>query len=201
VNHLLREDLVRWRDEGRAEDRERITAHLAECEACTAAFAEVVRTAPLAAASTKLDPSKFVARGYAVRKASKPATQFVSWKAWAGALSAAALVILIVFVGMPPLDDDGDGPVTRGSITITTPEPTSLSWTSGVTAARYDVQLLDARQVMVFQSLTQQTSLNLPADVRAKLAPGGYTWKVTALDEEGRPIIAATRAVAIDAAK
>ena len=200
MTHLVREDLERWRDQGRPEDRERITSHLAECEECTATFAEVVRTAPLETAATRLDPSKFVARGYAVRKPAKPVAQVVSWKAWAGALSAAALVVLVVLVGLPG-SDDPTGPVTRGGITITAADATSVSWTSGITAPRFQVELVDARNVALYRFTTSDRTVAVPPDTRARLAPGEYTWKVTALDDEGRPISAATRTLAIGAAK
>jgi hypothetical protein len=65
--HLDRDQLVRWRDQVGAADREVVLGHLAVCPSCAASYAELVRTAPTATGPTRFNPAEFAARGYAVR--------------------------------------------------------------------------------------------------------------------------------------
>jgi len=102
VTHLSREELVHWRDRGATNDRDRVVAHLAACGSCAAAYAELTRTAPAIEGPKHFDPADFVARGYAVQRRIRPAPQSMlalSWKVWAGALSAAA-VLIVALTGM-----------------------------------------------------------------------------------------------------
>lgn len=114
--HLDRDQLVRWRDHGSA-DRAAVLGHLAACDSCAARYAELVRTAPLAAAPVHFDPADFVARGYSVRervarreRAAAPA-RASSWieALWHPPVSLAraalfanvALVLLLAAVALP----------------------------------------------------------------------------------------------------
>ena len=66
--HLDREQLLRWRDHGAAEDRAAVIGHLAACGSCAATYAELVRTGPAVSQPVRFDPADFVSRGYAVRE-------------------------------------------------------------------------------------------------------------------------------------
>jgi len=103
VTHLSREELVHWRDRGATDDRDRVVSHLAACGSCSAAYAELTRTAlPSTMERPKhFDPADFVARGYAVQRRMRPAQSMLglSWKVWAGALSVAA-VLIVALAGM-----------------------------------------------------------------------------------------------------
>jgi len=103
VTHLSREELVHWRDRGATDDRDRVVSHLAACGSCAAAYAELTRTAlpPTIERPKHFDPADFVARGYAVQRRIRPAQSMLglSWKVWAGALSAAA-VLIVALAGM-----------------------------------------------------------------------------------------------------
>lgn len=145
MDHVMREELIQWRDHGRAEDRDRIVSHLATCKLCAATYAELIRTAPAAQEPARFDPKDFVKRGYAVRRdtASSAWPAIVtSWKTWAGALSAAA-VLVIVLVG--PRSDSDSG-VTRGGEPFTT-----LSGSPGAAAG--------VRLTLMFQPSTTEDAM------------------------------------------
>jgi hypothetical protein len=202
MTHLLREELVRWRDQGLPEDRKRVITHLATCKACADAYAELVREAPATQPLEHFNPADFVKWGYAARKsagASVAPSVFMSWKLWAGALSAAAVVVLIVATGpdLQRLFESSDG--ARGAgIELTAPTATggtlpSLEWKTGLTASRYRVELTDPAGTTVYQAETNASSVTLPANVATALLPGAsYTWRVTALDRDGQAIATAT---------
>lgn len=99
MDHLVRDELIRWRDHGSAKDRERIISHLAICASCSATYAELIRMAPTAQTPTYLNPQDFVKRGYAVRREPSSnawSSAFTSWKVWAGVFSAAVVLIAIL---------------------------------------------------------------------------------------------------------
>lgn len=99
MDHLMRDELIQWRDRGSEEDRERIVSHLAVCKSCSAAYAELIRVAPAAETPAYFDPKDFVKRGYAVRRDPEPsgwASAFTSWKVWAGAFSAAVVLLAVL---------------------------------------------------------------------------------------------------------
>jgi hypothetical protein len=202
MTHLLREELVRWRDQGLPEDRERVITHLATCKTCADAYAELVREAPATQPLEHFNPADFVKRGYAARKstgAPVAAGAFMSWKLWAGAISAVALVVLVVATGpdLRRMLESSDG--ARGAgIELTTPTATggtlpSLEWKTGLTASRYRVELTDPAGATVYQAETNASSVTLPANVAGALLPGtSYTWRVTAFDRDGQAMATAT---------
>jgi hypothetical protein len=196
MTHLLREELVRWRDQGLSEDRDRVLGHLAACKRCAEVYAELVRTTPVDRAPEHFNPADFVKRGYAARQgaAAKPrADAFLSWKMWAGALSAAALVVLVVAAG-PDLRRLFEAPDTaRGTgiewVTPATPHSpvSTLEWKTGLLAARFHIEIADSTGAMVYQADTSDSSITLPASVTAALQPGrSFTLRVTALDRDGQ---------------
>jgi len=206
--HLTRDDLVRWRDQGLPEDRERVITHLAACQSCADVYAELVRTAPADQPLEHFKPADFVKRGYAARKSAAAPTwsgALTSWKVWAGALSAAALVVLVVATGpdLQRLFESSDTARGAGIELIThTPGPSSpsspttvpsLEWKTSLTASRFRVELTDQTGATVYQTETNASSATLPANVARALAPGSaYTWRVTALDRDGQAMATAT---------
>jgi hypothetical protein len=202
MTHVMREDLVRWRDQGLPEDRERVLSHLAACKSCAETYAELIRTAPAVHAPEHFDPADFVKRGYAAHR--KTATRtwpapFVSWKMWAGLLSGVALLLLVIHPGFGPRPGSELTDTTRGvSIEIVSPSgttepPTTVEWKSGITPARFRVELTDSRGTTVYQTETEVPRVTLPHEVTGKLLPGNsYACKVTALDQDGRPITASS---------
>lgn len=207
MTHLLREDLVRWRDEGRVEDRPQVVAHLASCKTCAAVYAELIRTAPIKATPVLFDPADFVQRGYAVHRSSPDrarSTTLLSWKLWAGAVGAAAALVVMIVLLPSQKPDSFD---TRGTkIELLAPEPPGrpalLEWKSGLAATSYRVELKDAAGGEVYATTTAASQTMLPADVVATLAAGGsFTWSVTALDADGRAVTTSSRTLTVDAAK
>jgi hypothetical protein len=203
MTHVLREDLIRWRDHGLAEDRERVLAHLATCKACAQAYAELVRTAPLRQTPQRFDPADFVKRGYAVRRtgAGRWAGAVTSWKTWAIALSAAAVVLLAVSTGLRSGPDVGD--TSRGGkIELVSPSrPTTniseLEWRSGLAPARFRVELADPTGTVVFRAETDATRLAVPPDVQAKLRSAALCrYTITALDRDGQSVASSSGTIA-----
>jgi hypothetical protein len=202
--HVMREELVRWRDEGRPEDRERMLSHLATCKSCSETYAELVRTAPARMKPEHFDPADFVKRGYAARqraaaKASVPV--WMSWKMWAGALSAAALVLLVIVTVPGPGSTTN---LTRGSrIELVTPATVTaplslLEWRSGLAADRFRIELTDANGALVYQGYTSMQQIALPPELAAIFVPGrSYTYTITALDRDGQAVTSASGTISI----
>jgi hypothetical protein len=202
MTHVMREELIRWRDQGRAEDRDRIVSHLASCKSCAAQYAELVRTAPSEQSPVRFDPADFVQRGYAVRNRSRVPSAVIplmSWKPWTAGLSAAALLFLVLTIVPPSGYQSG----TRGTeIELTSSgaagQPPVIQWTTDIAAARFRVELLDPTQKPVYETVTETNQATVPADISAGLRPGGvYTWKVTALDSDGTAVTSASQTFSI----
>jgi hypothetical protein len=156
MDHLRRDELIQWRDHGHPEDRDRIVSHLATCASCAAMYAELIRTAPVASGPARFDPRDFVKRGYAVRRdASTSAWPAIvsSWKVWAGALSAAVVIIFLA-----PRFDSNSGAV-RDTDSFTT-----LSGSSGFTSG---VRLTVMFQPDVTEEALRRTLLEIEGNVVA----------------------------------
>ena len=207
MTHLTREELVRWRESGAAEDRNVIVSHLAACKACAATYAELVRTAASAPAPHHFDPADFVKRGYAVRgaaQASRWSAVFTPRTAWAGSLSAAAVLLLVVALwpgaqsGRPPSDGVRGSGIDFVVPAETTEQPAVVEWKSGIAAARFRVELVDASGGVLYQEVTDSSRIRLSPDIVMMLRPGSsYTWKVTALDRDGQPVTTSSRTFSI----
>jgi hypothetical protein len=198
MTHLTREELVAWRDRHAETERERVMAHLGSCHPCASAYAELVRTAP-AGEPAHFNPADFVERGYAVRTsaASGWLPSFSSWRAWGGALSAAAALVLVVALGTELGRHPGEG--LRGStLELTAPSvivtrPVLLEWTTSLAAARFAVEIKDAGGAVVYRGESREKSLRLPDSAVGALRLGQtYTWTVTALDADGQPVTSAS---------
>jgi hypothetical protein len=203
MTHLTRDELVAWRDRQAGLDRDRVLAHLGSCRVCTAAFADLVRSAPADEPPGHFKAEDFVARGYAARRTSRPpmwSAALGSWKVWGGALATAAAVILVVTLGGPTIG----GPDTRGSrIELTQPsvtagQPVALAWTSGIQAPMFSVVVTDQAGIEVYRARVPGSPATLPPDVAAALRPGStYGWTVTALDAGGQSITSAKGTFAV----
>jgi hypothetical protein len=198
VTHLTRDELVAWRDRRPDVDRERVLSHLGGCRPCTAAYAELVRTAPAGEPPVHFRPADFVQRGYAVRRAARQpmwSSALGSWKVWGGTLSAAAALLLIVTLG--PVSKP-ERPEVRGTkIELAAPvaaigRPVTLEWTSGLRAPKYAVVVTDAAGAEIYRTTTTEPRATVPADASGKLRPGAtYSWSVTALDADGQAVTSA----------
>ena len=180
MDHVRREELIRWRDHGRPEDRDRIVSHLATCGSCAATYAELIRTAPAAQTPTRLDPKDFVERGYAVQRSAAPSAWpavVTSWKTWAGALSAAA-VLIIVLVGPRP---DSDPDVTPGERPFTT-----LSGSSGAAAG---VRLTVIFEPTITEDVMRRTLLEIKGSVvSGPSALGVYVVQLSGQKDDDREV-------------
>jgi hypothetical protein len=196
MSHVSREAMLRWRDAGLADDRDHMTSHLAACRSCAAAYAELVRTAPVMERPVHFDPANFVQRGYSARKqVAAPSRVLASWKVWTSALSAAAALVLVaIFVPFGPAD------VTRGGgVSIVRPAEgasasSDLDWKSGIAVSQFRVQLTDASGAVLYQALVSAPPVHLTSDVARRLQPGqSYTWTVSVMDADARVVTTASR--------
>ena len=191
-SHPSRDALLQWRDEGRAEDRDSITSHLATCRSCAAAYAELVRLAPVMQQPAHFNPADFVQRGYAARQRTRvpfAARVFGSWRVWAGVLgAAAALIVAAVFIPF------GANDVVRGAgVEIVTPSIV-LEWKSHVTASQFRVELKDANGAVLYRATVGGSPVTLPPEIAGRLQPGQtYVWTVSALDGAEQVVTTASR--------
>ena len=164
MTHFTDFELHRWRDSGPGADRERVIGHIAECADCAARYAVAIRNRPLQAEPAK-DAAGFVAA--ARRRPPK----------WVAPLVAAAAIIIALIVPLtmhrrePPLQLRGGGIQTFSN-------DRELAWASGIAAAKYRVEISGG-----YRFETDKTRIEMP-----KLAPGTYTWTVTALDTQGKAL-------------
>jgi hypothetical protein len=205
MTHLTQQELVAWRDRQAGVDRDRVLGHLASCRACTASYAELVRTAPADEAPVHFRAEDFVERGYAARRESRQlawSAALTSWKVWSGVVTAAAAVMLVVSLGGLPWPG-GTNPVRGDRIELASPvaapgEPITLEWSTGLRASKYAIVVTSPVGGELFRTTTSTTSVRLPQAVTARLLPGTtYSWKVTALDAEDQPITSATGTLAV----
>jgi len=175
MTHFNDLELHRWRDSGPGADRERVVAHLAECGPCAARYAAAIRNRPLQA-----EPAKDAADFIAGSRRRPPG--------WLAPLAAAAAV-LVIAIAIPLSMRHREQPLQlRGTTIQTFSNESELSWASGLTAAKYRVEISCGHQLE-----TSQTSIAIP-----KLPPGNYTWTVTALDAQGKPLaVSAPRTLTI----
>jgi len=195
MTHLTRDELQHWLADGSPADRDRVLAHLAACDACLAACAQMVRERPVDAAPACLDEARFIPRGLAVRTPPRPVRAPV-WGSWRLAVAAAALVViaLVVPLSRRALAPEPGGP-TRGAIGFSpiapagavTP-PVEFRWHRFAAADRYLVDVYHGQEHL--GSLTTRDLQASPTpELAARLHAGeGYSWTVTALDAAGEPI-------------
>lgn len=166
------------------ERAERALAALAECPRC-AAVAQIARD--LQAHVTVDDAASSTVLGSGKAAAPRPVLRFVRW-------ATAAVIVLGVGTATLVLREPVTPPVVRGDA-ATALEPRSgaqlpaapprLRWNAIGTAAAYRVELYDERAESLWRSeRVTATSLELPADLRARLGRGTYLWRVRAEGSE-----------------
>ncbi|MBI1874086.1 MAG: hypothetical protein HYS05_09385 [Acidobacteria bacterium] len=203
MTHLTRDELIQWRDEGAAADRDRVVGHLAVCDECGARYAEIIRTRPVEHAAVVLRPADFVARGYKAyagpaRRPEGPASWLRDWRPLT--VAAAGIVVVGVAIFGPsawrhvqPLESDVERATIRGGSLVAvmpagrlTAAPSAFEWHSPIEAARYRVDVFDPRQQLILSMRATGDRLVLTSELRDRLTPGTrYAWKVIALDEAG----------------
>jgi hypothetical protein len=192
MTHLTEAELVRWRDQGAAEDRAHLLSHLAACDGCRRRLAELVRLGPIAGARAHFDPEDFAARGRTVARQSRARYRWPAiWGAAAAAVAAVLIVALVVVRPDPP--PNASLAVRGGELSAMAPvgEVTrvdELRWASPFAASRYRVVVRDAAAKTVLSGETAGERIPLSPDEAARLAPGRYTWTIQALDGAGRTI-------------
>jgi hypothetical protein len=196
VSHLSDIELRRWRDHGNPGDRGRVVAHLAECDACGAAYAELVRAHgvqgdPAAEAGGPADvpdAGEFRRAGYAAGRT--PAFPFTRLAAAAG-LAAAAAGVGAVLLRAP----SETPPRLRGSELVAVAPagevrwPVEFRWSSPLSAPAYRVDVFDTSGRRV-HSIPAMGETAADPGLRERLQPGGrYTFVVTALGADGRELL------------
>jgi hypothetical protein len=190
MSHLTDAELTAWRDHGAG--RERVIEHLAACDDCGARYAEMIRSEP-APAGTAFAAEAFVERGARVwgdvNRGSRP------WPWVAAALTAAAVLAFLVVARPAPAPRAPAAAVVRGSSLDAiapageTRPPIAFRWSSPVDAASYRVVVADADGRIVYTGTAAAETLEAPADLTPRLAPGAtFSWHVEALDADGAPL-------------
>ena len=160
-------------------ERERVEAHLADCDECRAEVADVVRTL----------------------HARPPIRR---WQLAAACAAAAALLVLIARPPRAPSPGNpivrGAGAESRGVVTSLTPEEggsvgraqVRFAWRPAGADASYRVTVTGAAGEVVWQSSTPDTVATPPRT--ASLMPGHlYYWRVDALLPDGRSATSGAR--------
>ncbi len=118
------------------------------------------------------------------------------WTALVGLAAAVVLGIAVAplmnltFNPAPEVRSPDTGPAVRSAriegivpLGEVASAPQRLDWLEVAGAARYRVTLRRVDGTSLWETQTTQTSVDLPADVRAALVPAvAYTWEVSALD-------------------
>lgn len=95
--HLTDLELRAWHD-GRDEARDRVVAHLAECDRCGGRLAELLRTAPVDAAPSAFDAEEFRAAGRAAGTFRAGPRRSLR-RSVPAAAAAAAVIVAAVYLG------------------------------------------------------------------------------------------------------
>lgn len=194
--HPTRDELLAWRDTPSDAERGRIVGHLAICDDCGAAYAELIRIRPAEVPASAFDARAFADRGYAALPSARPRA---FWRQPRVVVSLAAAAALILALALPAIRDEervaGDPHAVRGgSVEGIGPVgnvngPLEFRWQSPFLADRYVVEVVNPAGAIVLTRETRADRLALDADSRATLAPGvRYAWTVRALDKAGETI-------------
>ena len=176
--------------------------HRSECGYCAAQFAlyqEFEQAVPSKA--EKLAVDAIVAN---LRKQSPVAAKPWWSRVWrmpvlipAAAAVAALLVTVTIYKrpSMEPIGGGGEGVVRSVQVRAIAPlgeiraVPENLSWQPVPGAAQYSVRVLEVDRTEIWRGATPATVIELPASVRAQIAPGRkLLWETTAMDAGGRTI-------------
>jgi hypothetical protein len=194
MTHLSRDELQRWWDEGRPEDRERVVGHLAACDECCVRYgammdarpADADRDAPFTGGREPLSTL-----GHAAWRRTNR-TRPVWWPPLAAAAGIAAVLLLsIVLPGRPPAAVPDEVGIRGSTLQALTPAgavspPIRFGWASPVDASRYLLEVRDdAGRVVLTLPADGETVEASIADL-AGLTPGDpYTWQAVALSADG----------------
>jgi hypothetical protein len=191
VTHLRRDELLRWRDQAAESDRARVVSHLAECAACAAAYAELIRTRPAEDGPPVLQPEAFLRRGYSAAGPKPPRVWVRRW-----APLAAAAVLAVALAG--PLFWQSrveQQPTLRGAeLQELGPSgdvrpPFEFRWRAPGAAARYLVEVYDGDRRLIWRGETRAEPLAASEELLRRLRPDTeYRWLVTALDARGQTL-------------
>ena len=202
MTHLTRDELERWWAQGRAPDRDRIIGHLAVCDECVALYRTALDSRPVKE-RTVTPAADVVKLGYRAYKSDRPPLlEFLRRPSGYAAVAglAAALVLLAVLVPARLRDQAAlniqDDPGVRGAgVQLLSPAgpsegPLEFQWTSSVRAATFRVDVLDTNRQPLFTAIVAEERLKMPDQLRRQLTAGvPYSWRVTALDVRGEPIL------------
>jgi hypothetical protein len=191
LTHLSPDELQAWYERGRADDRDRVIGHLAECEACRKALSALAITTEPLQAEPAITVAEVLPAGYAARK---PATAKSSWAAWLRPAYALAAVVVLAILWVTAPGRSGSENVVRGSelLAVAPIGPTNVlefTWASPFDAPRYRVVIRDAAGTLVFSGETTAPPLVIDPAIRGKFATMvEYSWTVSALDAAGEVI-------------
>jgi hypothetical protein len=196
LSHLSAAELREWTEGGG--ERERVLGHLARCEACRSALAEVVRDAPVPDAPRDLAVEDYLPRGRAVGgRAFSPARRVARPLALAAGLLAAVGGAALLWRGpaptTPPVNptDIESAGVRGGEVQPLSPTgrvagAVEFRWASPFAAASYRVSVMDDGGRTVLDGTTTSERWRPAAEQLAALEPPRtYTWTVEARDAAG----------------
>lgn len=201
MTHLTRADLVAWRDTPAELDRGRIVGHLAECDACSALYAELIRTRAPEPATAHFDREAFARRGYGAVQTPPGRVLVFQRKLFIPLAAAAALLLVLWLPSTRRTVEEGrdPAPVMRGGRPDALAPagqvggPIEFRWTSPMAADRYAVEVKDAAGQRLFYRETRDTRLAADAALESALRPGvRFSWTVTALDAAGEALAHST---------
>lgn len=192
MTHLTADELKSWFEHGKAADRERVIAHLADCNDCRKALSALAMSAEAEPSTSPLTMNEAVALGY---DAHKPETIFrpaMRLRPLYGLAAAAVIVVAVLWITSPTLIDQGEA-VRNRIIRLSSPtgvgNAQQFEWESPLRPARFRVTVRDANGVLVLSGETASSPFRTDAAARSPLKAGeGYSWKVEALNESGEVI-------------
>jgi hypothetical protein len=199
MTHLTRDELERWWRDGSAAQRDRVLAHLAECDECGTAYGEIIDADPLppdAAAVRDAAP-----RGY--RTYRRPGVFGLDWSsprvlAACGAAAAAVLALVVPSLRETTTHSDARAEIRGTSLQPLAPIgtvalPVEFRWASPVIADRYRVEIRDERSgELLVRIESDAASVPLAPEQLSRLRRGlPYSWVVIAVDPDGVEIMRA----------
>jgi hypothetical protein len=109
-----------------------------------------------------------------------------------GATVAVATAIAVVVPRAPRVVPPGAAVRGTGLVCATPTGPVAavgeFTWITPYRNAAYRVTVVDAAGAVRFTTYTSQERVTMPRNAAARLAPGQYSWKVEAFDEQRRSL-------------
>jgi hypothetical protein len=184
--HLTPDELRQWIEHHAVEDRARVLTHLAGCEPCRAALADLVRNQPSLVSSAEAAP-----HGYAAYTRMRPAQTI----GWLRTYAAAAVIVLAAAAGTWWAFEQrrAEEPIDLRGTTIQAIAPSGrvrgpieFRWSSPYDAASYRLRIRDGSGTVLAAVSSVTDRARLPPALRDQLRPGQtYAWTVEALDRHG----------------